>query len=96
MSLDLNSATGMFLGLAIGDAMGSPIEFEKPRPRDNYIRRYQSGGFHSVSKGEFTDDTSMAFSCDANLHHHRTWSILYSASSKSYRRYCHDSYYHGH
>ncbi len=28
MSLDLNSATGMFLGLAIGDAMGSPIDFE--------------------------------------------------------------------
>ena len=73
MSLDLNSATGMFLGLAIGDAMGSPIEFEKPRPRDNYIRRYQSGGFHSVSKGEFTDDTSMALAmADALIESQKT------------------------
>ena len=60
MTLDLNSATGMFLGLAIGDAMGSPIEFEKKRSRANYVRRYQAGGFHNVTKGEFTDDTSMA------------------------------------
>ena len=60
MILDKNAATGMFLGLAIGDAMGSPIEFEKARPRERYIRSYQSGGFHNVSKGEFTDDTSMA------------------------------------
>ena len=60
MILDKNAATGMFLGLAIWDAMGSPIEFEKARPRERYIRCYQSGGFHNVSKGEFTDDTSMA------------------------------------
>ena len=73
MSLDLNSATGMFLGLAIGDAMGSPIEFEKPRPRDKYIRRYQSGGFHAVSAGEFTDDTSMALAmADAFIESQKT------------------------
>ena len=60
MSLDLNSATGMFLGLAIGDAMGSPIEFKKKRTSENYVRSYQEGGFHNLSKGEFTDDTSMA------------------------------------
>ena len=51
---------GMLIGLAIGDAMGAPIEFEKPRSPENYVREYQTGGFHNVTKGEFTDDTSMA------------------------------------
>ena len=60
MVLRENAAKGLFLGLAIGDAMGSPIEFEKKRTREDYVRDYQAGGFHNVSKGEFTDDTSMA------------------------------------
>ena len=56
----LNSAVGMFVGLAIGDAMGAPIEFQKPREPSNYIRDYKTGGAHNVTLGEFTDDTSMA------------------------------------
>ena len=50
----------MFVGLAIGDAMGAPIEFQPSREPKDYVRTYQEGGFHKVSKGEFTDDTSMA------------------------------------
>jgi ADP-ribosyl-[dinitrogen reductase] hydrolase len=57
---ELNYAVGMFVGLAIGDAMGAPIEFQEAREPLHYIRRYKEGGFHNVSKGEFTDDTSMA------------------------------------
>lgn len=57
---ELDSAVGMFVGLAIGDAMGAPIEFQPSREPIDYVRSYQEGGFHSVSKGEFTDDTSMA------------------------------------
>ena len=57
---DLNFAVGMFIGLAIGDAMGAPIEFQPAREPIDYVRSYQEGGFHNVSKGEFTDDTSMA------------------------------------
>ena len=53
-------AMGMMFGLAIGDAMGAPIEFENGREPDDYITRYMTGGAHSVRKGEFTDDTSMA------------------------------------
>ena len=56
----LDSAIGLFIGLAIGDAMGAPIEFQPSREPENYITRYMSGGAHNVSKGEFTDDTSMA------------------------------------
>ena len=57
---ELNYAVGMFVGLAIGDAMGAPIEFQPSKEPLNYVRSYQEGGFHNVSKGEFTDDTSMA------------------------------------
>ena len=57
---ELDSAVGMFVGLAIGDAMGAPIEFQSAREPDDYVRSYLEGGFHNVSKGEFTDDTSMA------------------------------------
>ena len=56
----LDSDIGIFLGLAIGDAMGAPIEFKPSREPDDYITKYMSGGVHCVSKGEFTDDTSMA------------------------------------
>ena len=53
-------AMGLMFGLAIGDAMGAPIEFEDGREPDYYITKYMTGGAHGVSKGEFTDDTSMA------------------------------------
>ena len=49
---ELNYAVGMFVGLAIGDAMGAPIEFQEAREPLHYIRRYKEGGFHNVSKGE--------------------------------------------
>ena len=53
-------AMGMMFGMAIGDAMGAPIEFQPSREPEDYIRHYMAGGAHNVSKGEFTDDTSMA------------------------------------
>lgn len=53
-------ALGMLFGLAIGDAMGAPLEFQSPREPENYVKSFMSGGAHNVSKGEFTDDTSMA------------------------------------
>ena len=48
------------LGLAIGDAMGAPIEFQDGREPEDYVTKYMSGGAHDVTKGEFTDDMSMA------------------------------------
>ena len=51
---------GLVFRLAIDDAMRAPIEFEEAREPDDYISKYLTGGAHSVSKGEFTDDTSMA------------------------------------
>ena len=50
---------GCFIGLAIGDALGSPIQFKK---RDTYlhVRGYTKGGEFNSAKGEYTDDTAMA------------------------------------
>ena len=57
---ELNHSIGMLLGLAIGDALGAPIEFQPSREPENYVTKYISGGVHNVTFGEFTDDTSMA------------------------------------
>ena len=58
--MDLDNKLGLFLGLAIGDALGAPLEFQKAREPDNYLTKYTTGGPHNVSIGEWTDDTSMA------------------------------------
>ena len=55
-----DSRIGMMIGLAIGDAMGAPIEFTDAREPEDYVTTYMTGGAHNVSLGEFTDDTSMA------------------------------------
>ena len=35
--LTLDSAMGMFIGLAVGDALGAPLEFMPSREPDDYI-----------------------------------------------------------
>ena len=65
--MDLDNKLGMFLGLAIGDALGAPLEFQKPREPNDYLTEYVSGGAHKVSIGEWTDDTSMALAMATSL-----------------------------
>jgi ADP-ribosyl-[dinitrogen reductase] hydrolase len=50
---------GSFLGLAVGDALGAPIEFEV---RDSYkaITEMREGGPFNLKIGQWTDDTSLA------------------------------------
>lgn len=52
-------ASGMLLGLAVGDALGASIEFSQ---RDTYehIREMLGGGPFGLDPGVWTDDTSMA------------------------------------
>lgn len=55
----INRATGCSLGLAIGDALGAPVEFSDPgtfKP----VTGYRSGGPFNLQAGQYTDDTSMA------------------------------------
>jgi len=54
-----NRYLGSMLGLAIGDALGAPVEFLK-RGTFPYIDRYYKGGKFRLSIGEYTDDTAMA------------------------------------
>lgn len=57
--LNIDQAMGMFVGLAIGDALGAPLEFQQSRNPENYITDFEAGGAHSVKVGEWTDDTAM-------------------------------------
>lgn len=56
-----DQALGIYMGMAVGDALGAPWEFTKP---DLFIDwkeiEIRTGGAHSVSEGEWTDDTAMA------------------------------------
>jgi ADP-ribosyl-[dinitrogen reductase] hydrolase len=55
----LDKAQGCFIGLAIGDALGAPVEFSAPgtfKP----VTGYRSGGVFNLEAGQYTDDSSMA------------------------------------
>ncbi len=65
--MDLDNKLGLFLGLAIGDALGAPLEFQEANEPNEYLKKYTTGGPHKVSIGEWTDDTSMAFAMATSL-----------------------------
>ena len=48
-----------FLGLAIGDALGAPVEFMPPGTFEP-VKGFRSGGRFNLDPGQWTDDTSMA------------------------------------
>ncbi len=50
---------GCLLGLAVGDALGAPVEFKRPGTFAR-VHDYRGGGPHMLEPGEWTDDTSMA------------------------------------
>ncbi|OAG26725.1 ADP-ribosylglycohydrolase family protein [Thermodesulfatator autotrophicus] len=51
--------TGCLLGLAVGDALGTPLEFQD-RNSFEPVTDMIGGGPHSLEPGQWTDDTSMA------------------------------------
>ena len=58
-SIQEDRQKGSLLGLAIGDAMGAPVEFMK-RGTFEPVTEYRSGGKFRLKAGEWTDDTAMA------------------------------------
>lgn len=52
-------AIGAFVGLAVGDALGTTLEFS-PRDRSPLHTEIVGGGPFELQAGEWTDDTSMA------------------------------------
>jgi ADP-ribosyl-[dinitrogen reductase] hydrolase len=56
---------GSLVGLAIGDALGAPLEGS--RQPEVWLAEYRSGGRHFRKKGEFTDDTLQAMAVAESL-----------------------------
>ena len=59
-------ARGALLGLAVGDAVGTTVEF-KPRGSFKPLTDMVGGGPFQLEPGQFTDDTSMALCLGASL-----------------------------
>jgi ADP-ribosyl-[dinitrogen reductase] hydrolase len=62
----IDRARGCLLGLAIGDAIGTTVEF-KPRGSFPLMTDMIGGGPFRLKAGEWTDDTSMALCLGASL-----------------------------
>ncbi len=56
---DLNRYQGCLLGLAVGDAVGTTVEF-MPRGSFPMVTDMAGGGPFNLAPGQWTDDTSMA------------------------------------
>lgn len=55
-----DQAMGMYLGLAIGDALGAPWAYHEPNVFVDWKEiEMRSGGEHNVITGEWTDETAM-------------------------------------
>lgn len=65
----LNRARGALLGLAVGDAIGTTVEF-KPRGSFTPLTDMVGGGPFDLLPGQWTDDTSMALCLAASLVEH--------------------------
>ena len=66
MQADLDRVRGCLLGLAIGDAVGTTVEF---RPRGSFppVTAMDGGGPFHLKPGQWTDDTSMALCLGTSL-----------------------------
>jgi ADP-ribosyl-[dinitrogen reductase] hydrolase len=59
--------TGILLGLAVGDALGTTLEFKPRRPLDNLHTEMIGGGNFRLDPGQWTDDTAMAVAMGHSL-----------------------------
>jgi ADP-ribosyl-[dinitrogen reductase] hydrolase len=66
MMTDQNRARGALLGLAVGDALGVPLEFTQ-RDTHPQVTDMIGGGVFNLAPGEWTDDTSMALCLSDSL-----------------------------
>lgn len=67
--MNLDRALGALLGLAVGDALGTTLEFTK-RDQHPPVTAIVGGGPFRLKPGQWTDDTSMALALGASLLEH--------------------------
>ena len=65
--MNLDQAKGMFVGLAVGDALGTTLEFSRPSPDDVMHTEMTGGGPFGLPPGVWTDDTSLAVAMAASI-----------------------------
>lgn len=61
-STQRNSIAGAMFGVAVGDALGGPVEFMDPESiarKYGHVSSMIGGGWLGLSPGEITDDTQM-------------------------------------
>jgi len=67
----IDRARGVLLGLAVGDALGGPLEFMSPeqivRTHGGPVDRHVGGGWLGLRPGEGTDDTALALALARSL-----------------------------
>ena len=64
--MNQDRAIGAMMGLAIGDAMGMPVEF-CPRGKFDPVTEYRAGGPFKLQAGQWTDDTAMSLCIASSL-----------------------------
>ena len=64
--MNQDRAIGAMLGLAIGDAMGMPVEF-RPRGKFEPVTKFRAGGPFKLQAGQWTDDTAMSLCIASSL-----------------------------
>lgn len=80
----LSRARGAFIGLAIGDALGAPVEFmTRGEIRDKYgvLREMTGGGWLRLKPGQVTDDTEMSLCIARGIAHAGGWSFTGTADN---------------
>lgn len=65
-------AAGCLIGLAVGDALGAPLECLSPQSVP--VKRFISGGVHGLPAGSATDDTYLALAFAESLIYNRGYS----------------------
>ncbi len=82
---EMNKLKGMFFGLAVGDALGTTLEF-KERDEYEHLTDMVGGGPFNLKPGEWTDDTSMALALAKTLiDNHVSWAAGNEEEIKTFR-----------
>ena len=75
MTRDMNRYQGCLLGLAVGDAVGTSVEFKR-RGSFPKVTDMLGGGTFQLAPGQWTDDTSMALCLATSLVETQAFDLL--------------------